>query len=122
MRLKGLIWFFAIFLIIVSVWELSYTWVVHNFENKQEATAKRLVASNAPQLKGADKDSAIDHTKDSILKTMDDKAIFPVFGTTYKTCKDNELHLGLDLQGGLSVTLDVSLENLVRSLSNNPKD
>ena len=30
--------------------------------------------------------------------------------------------LGLDLQGGMSVTMDVSLEGMIKSLSNNPKD
>ncbi|MEJ7675177.1 MAG: hypothetical protein WKF59_21355 [Chitinophagaceae bacterium] len=32
------------------------------------------------------------------------------------------LNLGLDLQGGMNVTMDVSLEGLIKSLSNNPKD
>src|SRR5205823_2296544 len=36
--------------------------------------------------------------------------------------KAQELNLGLDLQGGMNVTLDVSLDELVRSLSNNPTD
>ncbi|RYZ48986.1 MAG: protein translocase subunit SecD, partial [Sphingobacteriales bacterium] len=36
--------------------------------------------------------------------------------------KEQELNLGLDLQGGMNVTLEVSLDELVRSMSNNPKD
>ena len=57
-----------------------------------------------------------------ILDSTRDKSIYPVFGTTYQKCKENELNLGLDLQGGMSVTMDVSLEKLITSLSNNPKD
>src|SRR5690606_38471600 len=36
--------------------------------------------------------------------------------------KEQELNLGLDLQGGMNVTLEVSLDEMVRSMSNNPKD
>ena len=60
--------------------------------------------------------------KDSILAATKDKEIFPLVGTTYQKCKENELNLGLDLQGGLSVTMDVNLDGLLKSLSNNAKD
>ncbi len=57
-----------------------------------------------------------------ILDSTRDKAIYPVVGSSYQKCKENELNLGLDLQGGMSVTMDVSLEGLLKSLSNNSKD
>jgi SecD/SecF fusion protein len=41
---------------------------------------------------------------------------------TYQAAKGEELSLGLDLQGGMNVTLEVSLDDLVRSMSNNPHD
>lgn len=41
---------------------------------------------------------------------------------TYKEVKENELNLGLDLQGGMSVTLEVSPVEIIRALSNNSKD
>ena len=37
----------------------------------------------------------------------------------YQRCKDQELGLGLDLQGGMSVTLEVSIEDLVRNFAGN---
>ena len=36
--------------------------------------------------------------------------------------REKELNLGLDLQGGMSVTMEVELTGLLRSLSNNSKD
>ena len=41
-----------------------------------------------------------------------------------QTCvaKDKELNLGLDLQGGISVTMEVGLDGLIRSLANYSKD
>lgn len=123
MKLKGLIWFFTIALIIISLWELSYTWVVRSFESGVTAQATKLVKKSGIDLKDADAlKAAVKIKKDSILLASKDKAIFPLVGTSYQKCKENELNLGLDLQGGISVTMDVSLEGLLKSLSNNSKD
>ena len=123
MKLKGLVWFFTIALILISLWELSYTWVVRNYESGVTAQAAKLVKRTAPGLKERDLiDAAVKLKKDSILLATKDKAIFPITGTTYQKCKENELNLGLDLQGGISVTMDVSLEDLLKTLSNNSKD
>jgi SecD/SecF fusion protein len=124
MKLKGLVWFFTIALILISLWELSYTWVVRNYESDVKAQATKIVKKANPSLdaKGDDFKAAAKIAYDSILVATKDKSIFPVVGTSYEKCKQNELNLGLDLQGGISVTMDVSLEGLLKSLSNNPKD
>ncbi len=122
MKLKGLVWFFTIALIVISLWELSYTWVVRNYENSVTAKAEKIVKSTMPDLKGAERTAAIEARKKRILDSTGEKSIYPVFGTTYQQCKANELNLGLDLQGGISVTMDVNLNDLVKSLSNNSKD
>ncbi len=122
MKLKGLVWFFTIALIVISLWELSYTWVVRNYESSVTAKAQKIVKASFPDLKGDEKDAAIEFRKKRILDSTAEKSIYPIFGTTYKQCKANELNLGLDLQGGISVTLDVSLVDLLKSLSNNSKD
>ncbi len=122
MKLKGLIWFFAIALILISIWEISYTFVVRGYENKVKAQAEKMVRTQNPQLKGEDKELMVKSRMQRILDSTRDKAIYPVVGTTYQKCKENELNLGLDLQGGMSVTMDVSLEGLLKSMSNNPRD
>jgi SecD/SecF fusion protein len=122
MKLKGLVWFFAIALIIVSLWELSYTWAVHSFENKQQAAAERYIKTAAPGLKGDEKRVAVEKRKLQLLDSLRDKQAYPIVGTSYQDCKKNELNLGLDLQGGINVTMDVSLEGLIKSLSINPGD
>jgi len=124
MKLKGLVWFFAIALIVISLWELSYTWVVRSFEKTVKAKAERIIKVTSPDLKGDDKETAVKLKTEQIL-AMDstkDLSIYPVIGTTYRKCKENELNLGLDLQGGISVTMNVSLEGLLKSLSNNQND
>ncbi len=122
MKLKGLVWFFAIALTIISLWELSYTWVVHSYEKTIKAKAEKIIRTSSPQLKGDEKDAAVKVRMQRILDSTKDVSIYPLIGTTYQKCKENELNLGLDLQGGISVTMDVSLEGLLKSLSNNSKD
>jgi len=124
MKLKGLVWFFAIALIIISLWELSYTWVVRSYEGKVKTQAERIVKSQYPSVntKSEDFSLLVKNRMQHILDSTRDKSIYPVFGSTYQKCKENELNLGLDLQGGMSVTMDVSLEGLLKSLSNNSKD
>ena len=122
MKLKGLVWFFTIALTIISLWELSYTWVVRNYENTVTAKATKIVKTASPELKGEERDAAIEYRKRRMLDSLSEQKIYPIFGTTYKQCKANELNLGLDLQGGISVTMDVSLTDLLKSLSNNPKN
>src|ERR1700757_1092611 len=124
MKLKGLVWFFAIVLTLISIWELSYTWVVRSYENKVRTQAEKFVKAQYEDGAGTaeDKEALIKNRVQRVLDSTRDKEIYPVIGTTYQKCKENELNLGLDLQGGINVTMDVSLEGLIKSLSNNPKD
>jgi SecD/SecF fusion protein len=124
MKLKGLVWFFAIALIIISLWELSYTFVVRSYEGKIKTQAEGIVKKQYPAVKQNtdDWDLLVKSRMQHILDSTRDKEIYPVVGTSYQKCKENELNLGLDLQGGMSVTMDVSLEGLLKSMSNNSKD
>ena len=120
MKLKGLVWFFTIALIMISLWELSYTWAVRSYEKDVKAQAERIVKKKSANLSPDERDALVKVTIQKILDSTRDKEIY--LGTSYQKCKENELNLGLDLQGGMSVTMDVSLEGMIKSMSNNPKD
>jgi SecD/SecF fusion protein len=122
MRLKGLVWFFAITLILISIYQLSFTWVVNSHENAMKAKAERMVKVSHPGIKGDEKEDLVKARYLRLLDSTRDTKIYPFLGTTYQKSKENELNLGLDLQGGMNVTMDVSLQGLLKSLSNNPKD
>ncbi len=124
MQLKGLVTFFAIALIVISVYQLHFTWVVRNHENKMEASAQKWVNSNYGNASEQEKDSALNARIHRLLdSTQNEVVTYGVTGAvTYKKAKEQELSLGLDLQGGMSVTLEVELEDLLRSISNSPKD
>ncbi len=122
MKLKGLVWIFTILLTLLSLWELSYTWVVRSHEGKIKEKVTSQLKNFTANMPKDDKEALIKEKTLRFLDSTKEKEIFPIFGTSYEKCKEYELNLGLDLQGGMSVTMDVSLQNLLTSLSNNPKD
>ncbi|RXK61461.1 protein translocase subunit SecDF [Lacibacter luteus] len=126
MALKGLVRFFAIVLIIISVWQLSYTWIVNNFEKTQKARAEKFVKNNFGTASKESKDSAVNAVYRRYIDSLKEKVIMNVPliypNLTYQKAVEQELNLGLDLQGGMNVTLEVGLDGLISSMSNNPKD
>ena len=126
MHLKGLIKFFTGALILISLYQLSLTLIVRNEEKKMHAQATRMAATQAPQgLTTEGMTKFTDSLYQTITDSMQGEVIFsvPVLKKyTYQEAKGEELNLGLDLQGGMNVTLEVSLDDLVRSMSNNPRD
>ena len=125
MHLKGLVKFFTAALILISLYQLSLTIIVRNEEKKMRAQARREATAEDPKATGADLDKLTDARYQSITDSMQGEVIFsvPILKKyTYQEAKGEELSLGLDLQGGMNVTLEVSLDDLVRSMSNNPRD
>ena len=124
MQLKGLVRFFTILLILYSIYELSFTWVVRNHEKKMEANAKSYVAQNFASADEAAKDQIYkDRLKRLLDSTKDNTVHYGLQGAiSYQQAKENELNLGLDLQGGINVTMEVELSGLLRSMANNSKD
>lgn len=125
MQLKGLVKFFTVALILISLYQLSFTVVVRNVEKKAFAKAERIAKAKHPEARGTDLEKLIDAEYAQITDSLQGVQVFslPLLKKyTYLEAKEQELNLGLDLQGGMNVTLEVSLDELVRSMSNNPKD
>jgi SecD/SecF fusion protein len=112
MQLKGLVWFFTISLLIISAWILSYTIAVRNFESNTYDKALKLVKKKYKNLPQDQFNAKVESVKDSMLAASKDKVIY--LGSTYQKCKETELNRGLDLQGGMSVTMDVNLREMVK--------
>jgi len=105
MQGKGFIKFMAILLGIVCVYSLSFNLVTSKVEKDAKAYAKGdLVKEKA------------------YLDSMSTVPVYPVFGFDYQFCKGKEINLGLDLKGGMNVTMEISLGELVKSLANNTDD
>lgn len=105
MQGKGVVKFFAIVLAIVCLYQLSFTWVAHKVEDDARTYAKG------------------DTTKEkAYLDSVANQPVYPIFKHDYQYVKQRELALGLDLEGGMSVTMQISLNELVKKLSNNNPD
>jgi len=137
MQLKGLVRFFTIVLIIYSIYQLSFTWFVQNHEKKMEARANSFVRVNytspAEKFPGNKDSQAVyqetlnrvkaDRLKRLLDSTKDVTVTYSLTGpVSYQKAKEEELNLGLDLQGGMNVTLEVEMTGLLKTLSNNSKD
>ena len=134
MQLKGLVRFFAIALILICVYQLSFTWIVKSHEKELAAKADKWMKNlpSAEQKYPGDKDlqalyaDSLNAMRNDRLKRLQDSTkdtkIGPFGLTTYRNAKEKELLLGLDLQGGMSVTMEVGMDGLIRSLANYSKD
>ncbi len=99
----------AIFLVLVCLFYLSFSLVTSHYENKAEEYA--LAASKGDAKSDAFRESR-KHFMDSIAKE-------PVFmGYTFNEVQKLGVGLGLDLKGGMNVTLQVSVPDILRSMAN----
>ena len=126
MQSKGWIRLVAILLAIASVWQLSFTAVTRIQENKAakyaEEQALQFVESNnvAAEVREYVQDSVANIRNRAYIDSISTEKVF--FGYTYKSVKEKEINLGLDLKGGMNVMLQVQLEDLVKALSGNSTD
>ncbi len=124
MQLKGLVKLFTAALILISLYQLSFTFVVQSVEKKARTQAQKAIRAEYPELQGEEQRDLVEARYDHITDSMQGEHVYNMLFKkfTYQEAKEQELNLGLDLQGGMNVTLEVSLDELVRSMSNNPKD
>lgn len=112
MQNKGLITVFAILFGLVSLYQLSFTFVT----NKVEDDAKAFASSKFDVTQSDERQAAESQYLDSIATETQ------LLGIDYKTAKEKELNKGLDLKGGINVILQVSVKDILAGLANNTKD
>lgn len=107
MQNKGLIKFFAILFALVSIYQLSFTFVASKVKND----AKSFANGNA--------DKEVKYL-DSIGKEEVFNLGFTNF--TFNEVSDKQINKGLDLEGGINVILQISVKDILKGLSNNSKN
>lgn len=127
MQSKGVIKFFAIAFALVCVFQLSFTFVTRKVERDARDYARNPQAVQLATEQAAGDQVRYHSVLDSLAKFreryyLDSIGNQPVFNIlvreyTYQECKERELNLGLDLKGGMNVTLSVSVVDIVRALS-----
>lgn len=104
MQNKGLIKFFAILFALVSIYQLSFTFVSNKVKSDAKAFAKGDSKKEFNYL-------------DSIGKQ---KVFLNYF--TFNEVRDKQINKGLDLEGGMNVILEISVKDILKGLANNSKD
>ena len=98
MQNKGLVITLAVCLALVSAFYLSFSFVTNYYDNKA--------------VEYAQGDDAKEY---QYLDSIAGEKVW--FGYTLKECREKEINLGLDLKGGMNVTMEVSVPDIVRALS-----
>jgi SecD/SecF fusion protein len=138
MRNKGFFWFFTILLLVVSLYQISFSFIGGGIENEAEQQAIERV--DALKAESAKEDSVelpngtyVNFNTDKeayalakaafineILKEKNEEVVY--LGNSFSEVKGKSVSLGLDLEGGMSVTLELSMSDLVKSAALNPRD
>ena len=98
MQNKGLVRFLAACLALVCAFYLSFSFVTRHYDHK----AKEYAAGDAVK-------------EYQYLDSIATKKVW--FGYTLKECREKEINLGLDLKGGMNVTMEVSVPDILDALS-----
>ena len=103
MQNKGLVKFIAIIFALVSIYQLSFTFVTNLYEKKAKEFANG------------------DLTKEArYLDSISNEKVF--LGQTFSEVRSKQLQKGLDLEGGINVMLQISVKDILKGLSNDSKN
>ncbi len=123
MQNKGAIRTIAIIFALIFLYQLSFTLVTKRVEKK----AEKFAEAEATKLANGD-ESQFNLLKDEketyYLDSMSNVNVYNLLVKkyTYRDAKEREINLGLDLKGGMNVTLEVSVKDIVKALSGNSQD
>ncbi|WP_107037986.1 protein translocase subunit SecD [Brumimicrobium mesophilum] len=137
MRNKGFFWFFTILLLVVSIYQISFSFIGSGIENEAEQLAiervEALKASAGDESVKLPNGTFVNFKNDNeafalakaafineILKEKNEEVVY--LGNSFSEVKGKSVSLGLDLEGGMSVTLELSMSDLVRNAALNPRD
>jgi SecD/SecF fusion protein len=116
MQNKGLIKVFAILFGLVSLYQLSFTFFANSVEDDAKVYAEGKVTDNDARKKA--------NFERKYLDSVANKEIINVgiAQYTFEEVRDKEMNLGLDLKGGINAILQVSVQEVLKNLSNDSKN
>ena len=112
MKNQGIVVFLTIIVTLLCLYYLSFTFVSNSVQSDAIAYA-------------SDENGNVSFSKkQSFLDSVWNEPVYNLLGIeySYKDIKETELGLGLDLQGGMHVTLEVSPVDIIKGLSGNNDD
>ena len=117
MQTKGFIKTITVALILICAFYLSFTFVSNHYQNAGEQKAMAAAGIKTPDTANEVYKTVLNEYMDSIAK---EKVYLGYY--TFQQVREKELGLGLDLKGGMNVTLQISVPDILRALANNNPD
>ena len=115
MQNNSLIRVFGILFALVSIYQLSFTFITSNIETQADNYAKQVISDEEPNYL-----EKRDQTASAYLDSIGNS---PLYGfTSYNDAKQKELNKGLDLKGGINVILQISIRDILIGLAENSKN
>ena len=123
MRNRGTIIFVTVVLMLISLYYLSFTVATKRVEKKSVKYADAQFLKSGSEATGIEKSTILNAYSKDYLDSVADKVVYPLLKKyTYRECKERELNLGLDLRGGMNITLEVSAPDIITALVNDKDD
>lgn len=107
MKNQGVVKFFAVALVLVCIYQLSFTFKALSIESEAKEATNDSTALTRKYL-------------DSLSTEKVFNLLIKDF--TYSEVKERQLNLGLDLQGGMNVVVEISVVDVIKALANNTKN
>ncbi len=117
MQTKGFIRVLTYALLLICAFYLSFTFVSTHYQNKAEQKALAAAGIKSADTSNAKYKAALNEYLDSLANQ---KVYLGYY--TFQQVREKELGLGLDLKGGMNVTLQISVPDILRALANNNPD
>ena len=117
MQTKGFIRVLTIALLLICAFYLSFTFVSNHYQNKAEQKALAAAGIKSADTSNEKYKTALNEYLDSLAN---EKVYLGYY--TFQQVREKELGLGLDLKGGMNVTLQISVPDILRALANNNPD
>ena len=119
MQNKGLVKLFALLFGLVSIYQLSFTFKANQIESNAKEAAITKIAETEPEY---DALRGIEETR--YLDSLNNLEVFNIgiAQYTYTEVKEKSMNLGLDLKGGISVILQIQVDDILKGLANKSKD
>ena len=117
MQTKGFIRVLTIALLLICAFYLSFTFVSNHYQNVAEQKALAAAGIKSADTSNEKYKAALNECLDSLAN---EKVYLGYY--TFQQVREKELGLGLDLKGGMNVTLQISVPDILRALANNNPD
>jgi SecD/SecF fusion protein len=125
MQNKGLIRLIAIALALVCFYQLYFTFKTYKVEKDAKAYGITKAKVKNPGATPIELEAIAPTLESQYLDSIASQPVYNFFGLrkyTYREVGEYAIPLGLDLKGGMNVTLEIAVVDLVRAMSGNSTD